>query len=391
MDAYKAGPSERAGRLLFLDRRDPAGSPTTRPRSPPRTRRRPTRTSTIRAGATRSAARFPSSGIQYVQWYLLRQIYGNGFWKEFAKQHPRAFDSRVQLFDRLAKGDDDDHGDRRIFGLHALQGQRGAEVEFVAPARRAGGDAADRRRGEQGAASGSREAVRRLGDVAARAEILSGPPEPLLRLAAQRPAADADRAEASRLQADLPEGLGRLRGKTATCSTRNGTRCSGCERRGRAISRVGDLRPARLAGVRGRAGGRVCWCSIRSSICCRPRSTPATRRRGRRPNTGFDNFAGLLAISADHPQHADRVVRRDRDGAGARLRDGVDHHPHQRAGAALLRADDGGALLSDAAARRAGLEPARHAGERLPQSGLARARRQRNTSSTSIRPTASPG
>ena len=53
------------------------------------------------------SCKISSSGIQYVQWYLLRQIYGNDFWKEFAKQRPRAFDSRVQLFDRLAKGDDD--------------------------------------------------------------------------------------------------------------------------------------------------------------------------------------------------------------------------------------------------------------------------------------------
>src|SRR5262249_54931609 len=41
------------------------------------------------------SCKISSSGIQYVQWYLLRQIYGNDFWKEFAKQRPRAFDSRV--------------------------------------------------------------------------------------------------------------------------------------------------------------------------------------------------------------------------------------------------------------------------------------------------------
>jgi hypothetical protein len=45
-------------------------------------------------------------GLQFVQWYTLRKLYGAGFWKEFAKQNPHAFDSRVQLFDRLAKGDD---------------------------------------------------------------------------------------------------------------------------------------------------------------------------------------------------------------------------------------------------------------------------------------------
>src|SRR6185369_11175993 len=56
-----------------------------------------------------------------------------------------------------------------------------------------------------------RKTVRRLGDVEPRTEILPGSPEPLLRLAARERACDADRAEALRLQAALPEGLGRLR------------------------------------------------------------------------------------------------------------------------------------------------------------------------------------
>ena len=156
------------------------------------------------------SCKISSSGIQYVQWYLLRQIYGNDFWKEFAKQRPRAFDSRVQLFDRLSKGDDDMTA-LAEYSAYVLYKSRGADVEFVAPARGTGRDAADRRRREQGAASGSRQAVRRLGDVEPRAEILPGPPEPLLRLAAQRRARDADRTEALRLQAALSEGLGRLR------------------------------------------------------------------------------------------------------------------------------------------------------------------------------------
>ena len=47
-----------------------------------------------------------TSGMQFVQWYELRRLYGDGYWKEFAKLRPRGFDSRAQLFDRLAKGDD---------------------------------------------------------------------------------------------------------------------------------------------------------------------------------------------------------------------------------------------------------------------------------------------
>jgi iron(III) transport system substrate-binding protein len=78
------------------------------------------------------SCKISSSGIQYVQWYLLRQIHGNDFWKEFAKQRPRAFDSRVQLFDRLAKGDDDMTA-LAEYSAYVLYKQRGADVEFVAP------------------------------------------------------------------------------------------------------------------------------------------------------------------------------------------------------------------------------------------------------------------
>ena len=78
------------------------------------------------------SCKISSSGIQYVQWYLLRQIYGEDFWKEFAKQRPRAFDSRVQLFDRLAKGDDDMTA-LAEYSAYVLYKQRGADVEFVGP------------------------------------------------------------------------------------------------------------------------------------------------------------------------------------------------------------------------------------------------------------------
>ena len=74
-----------------------------------------------------------------------------------------------------------------------------------------------------------------------------------------------------------------------------------------------------------------------------------------------------------------------------RLPDRLDPDPHQRAVPAHARTADGGALLRDAAARRAGLEPARRAGKRLHQPALARARRQRRRSSTSPARSASPG
>jgi iron(III) transport system substrate-binding protein len=79
------------------------------------------------------SCKISASGLQFVQWYTLRKLYGAGFWKEFAKQNPHAFDSRVQLFDRLAKGDDliTAIGE---YPAYILFKDKGAKVEFVAPA-----------------------------------------------------------------------------------------------------------------------------------------------------------------------------------------------------------------------------------------------------------------
>jgi iron(III) transport system substrate-binding protein len=74
-----------------------------------------------------------TSGMQFVEWYELRRLYGDWFWKEFAKLRPRGFDSRAQIFDRLAKGDD------KICALgewagYQLAKDKGAPLTFVAPA-----------------------------------------------------------------------------------------------------------------------------------------------------------------------------------------------------------------------------------------------------------------
>jgi iron(III) transport system substrate-binding protein len=78
------------------------------------------------------SAKLSTSGMQHAQWYVLRKLYGNDFWQQFAKQRPRGFDSRAQLFDRLAKGDD------RVCALAEYAGytlfkEKGADIEFVAP------------------------------------------------------------------------------------------------------------------------------------------------------------------------------------------------------------------------------------------------------------------
>lgn len=78
------------------------------------------------------SCKISASGLQFVQWYALRKLYGDGFWKEFAKLQPHAFDSRVQLFDRLAKGDDAITAIGE-YPAYILFKSRGANVEFVAP------------------------------------------------------------------------------------------------------------------------------------------------------------------------------------------------------------------------------------------------------------------
>lgn len=74
-----------------------------------------------------------NSGMQFVQWYELRKIYGDKFWGEFAKNRPRGFDSRAQQFERLAKGDDKLCVLAEYAG-YLLVKNKGAPVEFVAPA-----------------------------------------------------------------------------------------------------------------------------------------------------------------------------------------------------------------------------------------------------------------
>jgi iron(III) transport system substrate-binding protein len=73
-----------------------------------------------------------TSGMQFVEWYELRKLYGDDYWKAFSKQKPHGFDSRAQLFDRLAKGDD------KVCALaewaaYVLYNDRKAPIAFVAP------------------------------------------------------------------------------------------------------------------------------------------------------------------------------------------------------------------------------------------------------------------
>ena len=74
-----------------------------------------------------------TSGMQFMEWYMLRQLYGDDYWKEFARQRPRGFDARAQLFDRLAKGEDKVCALAEFAG-YALYKEKKAPIAFVAPA-----------------------------------------------------------------------------------------------------------------------------------------------------------------------------------------------------------------------------------------------------------------
>ena len=93
-----------------------------------------------------------------------------------------------------------------------------------------------------------------------------------------------------------PDRLGRVRQRSATFP-------EGMERHARPVSAAaaasaGLVLRAKTRRVWGRRDRRGRWSSTRSSICCRPRSTSATRRRGRRPPTA----STISAACSHYPQ-----------------------------------------------------------------------------------------
>lgn len=72
------------------------------------------------------------SGLQHVEWYVLRQLYGNDYWQKLAPLKPHAFDSYVQQFDRLVNGQDKVAITAQYSG-YLMMKAKGAPVEFVYP------------------------------------------------------------------------------------------------------------------------------------------------------------------------------------------------------------------------------------------------------------------
>ncbi len=63
-----------------------------------------------------------ASGLQGVQWFVLRQLYGDTFWKQMMEQKPRILPSTVQQYERVINRED------TIIGL----GQYSTYLEFKA-------------------------------------------------------------------------------------------------------------------------------------------------------------------------------------------------------------------------------------------------------------------
>jgi iron(III) transport system substrate-binding protein len=73
-----------------------------------------------------------NAGTQHQVWYLMRQILGEKYWTEFAKQNPRAFDSYVQQFDRTISGQDMIIENGQYSGYLQFKA-KGAPIAFVFP------------------------------------------------------------------------------------------------------------------------------------------------------------------------------------------------------------------------------------------------------------------
>ena len=73
-----------------------------------------------------------ASGLQGVQWFMLRQLYGDKFWKDMTAQKPRTLPSTVQQYERVINRED------KIIGLGQYSTYlefkaKGAPLAFVAP------------------------------------------------------------------------------------------------------------------------------------------------------------------------------------------------------------------------------------------------------------------
>jgi iron(III) transport system substrate-binding protein len=73
-----------------------------------------------------------NSGLQHETWALIKNIYGDDYWKKFGELRPRAFDSYVQQFDRTVSGQDMVISTAQYSGYLQFKA-KGAPIAFVIP------------------------------------------------------------------------------------------------------------------------------------------------------------------------------------------------------------------------------------------------------------------
>ena len=116
------------------------------------------------------SAKLATSGMQHAQWYMLRKLYGNEFWQEFAKQRPEGLRRARPALRPALQGRRPDVRARRVRRLHALPGE-GRRHRVRGAARRAARHVDLHRRGQPRAPSRGGQALRGLGAVQARPAV----------------------------------------------------------------------------------------------------------------------------------------------------------------------------------------------------------------------------
>ena len=212
--AYKKDHLSAPNGYFFWTGVDPAGIAYNTRRSRPRTRRRAGRTSSIRAGRARSAARSPRPACSSCSGTCCASstVTGSGRNSPSCSRTPSI---RACNCSTACQGRRHDHRDRRISGLHPVQ-EQGRQGRVCRAARRHGGDAAWL------SARSTRRRIRKRPSCSSTGRCRSAarpgtrPIRTSTRLGAHRRAADADRREAHRFQVALSCRLGRVRVATAT-------------------------------------------------------------------------------------------------------------------------------------------------------------------------------
>jgi iron(III) transport system substrate-binding protein len=73
-----------------------------------------------------------NSGLQHETWLMMKKLHGDAYWKTFADQQPRAFDSYVQQYDRTVSGQDMVISTAQYSGYLQFKA-KGAPIAYVNP------------------------------------------------------------------------------------------------------------------------------------------------------------------------------------------------------------------------------------------------------------------